>query len=73
MSTLKDRLNIPDSYTAIDIVFHCIQYLFYGILWAYTHILIAAGVIAFFGTLLYCFIYLPLAWAVGHFVRLLSY
>lgn len=72
LSTLKDKLNIPDSYTAIDIVLHCFQYLFFGILWAYAYIVVVVGVVVFFGSLLYSFIYLPLAWAVGHFVRLLS-
>lgn len=68
MATLKDKLGIPESYTVLEIVIYFFQCLLFGIAFVWSRLAVVFGIL----TLFYIFAYLPLAWAIGHLLGLIS-
>lgn len=48
----------------------CLQLLAYGVVWFYSRLIVVLGVLAILGSIVYCVVYLPLAWAINHILSI---
>ena len=47
-----------------------LQLLVYGVVWFYSRLVAVLAVLAILGSILYCVVYLPLAWAINHIISI---